>query len=991
MKILQGNLHRSKTADDLLNQIILELQADLIIVSEQYRNKEDPGWYADSGGTSAIWIPNISKTPVDTFGAGASFVWVLSTQVTYVSCYFTPSDSIQEFQDKLDELEDFLLERHGQYIVAGDFNSKAQEWGMPTTDSRGRRILEMAARLNLEVMNSGTTPTFRRPGCTGTIPDITLASMRLVQKVSEWKVREEYNGSDHQYITFKVHKEKTNPAASRQLPRWNVAKLNQRVLASVVEAGKSEILDSVDSAPAVVEKAMKLINQACDASMPKTRAQQGNRRSVYWWTEEIKVLRRECLRRRRRLTRTRRTGQTEAPLDEYKAAKKNLKAAIRRSKHQKWEELRQDANNDPWGLGYKIVMRKLGARSPSPGMDAARMADIVNQLFPTHPERPTDMYRTILEEHSLFTEEELSIAEKSLQRRKAPGPDGVPAEAIQVVARSNPDLLLKMFNSCLKEGVFPKMWKVQRLVLISKGKGDPSTPSAYRPLCMLDTAGKLLEKLLKSRLETAISNAGSLSNKQHGFRRGRSTIGAVEQVVKSVHAAQEGNHFSRKIVLLATLDVRNAFNSARWCDILEALENYFKIPEYLLRMVRSYLSERQLLYDTTDGSAKKKVTSGAAQGSILGPDLWNISYDGILRMGMPDNTHLVGYADDIAAVITARNVEEAQRKLNQVMLRTSSWLRAHGLSLATEKTEIVLLTRKRIPTITDFQVGVDVISSKPAVKYLGVHLDTKLSYWVHIKQAVEKATKVVGALSRLMANVGGPAASKRKLLMTALHAVLLYGCEVWADALKIEKYRKQMAAVQRRAALRVACSYRTVSEPAILVVAAIAPIDLMAQERKRSYEIKKYALPEQARMVAREETMAAWTERWQRETKGRWSRRLIPDLRAWVDREHGEVNYYLTQFLTGHGYFNKYLYQMGKKRRAACQYGDAENDDAEHTFFQCTRWQQERQKIEREIGETITPENIIALMLNKQNSWELCSSTIEGILRKKKEEEETEA
>ena len=67
--------------------------------------------------------------------------------------------------------------------------------------------------------------------------------------------------------------------------------------------------------------------------------------------------------------------------------------------------------------------------------------------------------------------------------------------------------------------------------------------------------------------------------------------------------------------------------------------------------------------------------------------------------------------------------------LNQFMRRVRIWMEEHGLSLATEKTEMVLLTRRRIPTITQFVVGEKAIISKPAVKYLGVHLDTKLSYW----------------------------------------------------------------------------------------------------------------------------------------------------------------------------------------------------------------------------------------------------------------------
>ncbi|TDG38669.1 hypothetical protein AWZ03_014909 [Drosophila navojoa] len=89
--------------------------------------------------------------------------------------------------------------------------------------------------------------------------------------------------------------------------------------------------------------------------------------------------------------------------------------------------------------------------------------------------------------------------------------------------------------------------------------------------------------------------------------------------------------------------------------MLTSLEHRFHIPEYLMNMIRSYLQDRILLYSTQTGTKRYRVTGGAAQGSILGPDLWNISYDDILRLEMPEDTFLIGYADDIAAVITARN------------------------------------------------------------------------------------------------------------------------------------------------------------------------------------------------------------------------------------------------------------------------------------------------------------------------------------------------
>ncbi|KAJ8971898.1 hypothetical protein NQ317_000002 [Molorchus minor] len=354
-------------------------------------------------------------------------------------------------------------------------------------------------------------------------------------------------------------------------------------------------------------------------------------------------------------------------------------------------------------------------------------------------------------------------------------------------------------------------------------------------------------------------------------------------------------------------------------------------------------------------------------------------------MEVPTNTFLVGYADDIAAVVVARDIEEAQNGLNQVMRRAGEWLEDHGLSLAREKTELLLLTKQRIPAAIPFQVEDEVMEVKAVVKYLGVRLDTKLTFWAQIQHAAEAASKVTTALSRLMANVGGPTAKKRRLLMSVTDSIILYGCEIWADALQKEKYRKVVASVQRRGALRIASAYRTVSEPAVLVIAGVMPIDLRATERKTAYSTKEEVGAKEAKARARIQAMQRWQERWREEHRGRWTARLIPNLERWMARKHGEVNYYLTQFLTGHGYFCSYLHKMGKVDDSTCIYEEFTVDDAYHTFFECTRFDAERRVLEGQIGH-LDPDTIVEAMIRSQDVWNKVEAFVRAVLLLKKPE-----
>lgn len=991
IRILQCNLKRCSAAQDLLSQLVVELEADVLIISEQYRNIDNSMWFTNTTDTAAIRVANTQKLRIEAHGAGEDYVWVRADNTTYVSVYLSPNTTALEYREKLDAVEDALRSVTGELVVAGDFNARALEWGMPQTNRRGQLLLEMAARLDLEILNRGTTPTYRRPGFGNSIPDVTIASTGLAPRVEGWRVIEDYTGSDHQHITFDIRgsREPATNSVERQ-HRWDLAKLNKPRLVEFLQNASdpsSELrrgLSGKQRTEALVESTMSLIKRACDASMP-AKKQRGSRKSVYWWTEEIAELRRTCLRLRRRAQRERNAAEVEARSNEYKTARKTLRNAIKNSKRQCWRKLCEEVDRDPWGLGYKIVTKKLKSLGPVGALPAGTIDGIVDELFPRHPQRIEEGGEGEIAEVPMFSAEELMTAVAALKSGKAPGPDGIYAEVIKIVAHTTPRLLLEMMNACLQEGVFSARWKQARLVLISKGKGDPNSPSSFRPLSLLDTCGKTLELLLRPRLLEAIRMAGDFSDRQYGFRPQRSTIGAIREVVETVRETQTASHQARPIVVLATLDVKNAFNSARWIDILEALRDTFGIPNYLLRIFRDYLKDRAINFETAEGMRTREITAGVAQGSILGPDLWNALYDGLLRADMPRDSFLVGYADDIAAVIVSRNTEMAQLKLDQVMRRVNNWMSQHGLQLALAKTEIVLLTRKRVPTIVPMVIGTERVQSKISAKYLGVILDTKLTYWPHIQSSTNRAVTKTAALSGLMANVGGPRPSQRRLLMATTHSIMLYGAEIWADAMRVKKYRKRMSAVQRRGALRIACSYRTVSEAAILVIASVPPIDLLAIERKRIYDASVEVGRERAAQEERARTLTEWQERWTSDPRGRWTHLLIRRVGPWMDRKFGEVDFYLTQFLSGHGYFRHYLWKMGKVRTPECKYCGYERDDAEHTFFVCDRWTDERQLVESQIGQ-MTPENIVALMLNNENWWNRVAAYVQGLLRTKRED-----
>lgn len=220
---------------------------------------------------------------------------------------------------------------------------------------------------------------------------------------------------------------------------------------------------------------MRLIRQACDASMPRKKPW-NDKREAYWWTPEIVDLRRESLKHRRKTQRRRNRPETAEKTAQYKEAKRALRRTIQKNKANYWQKLCDDLNRDFRRKGYELVARKLGAPIPTRAVDTETMNKIMGALFPTHPRRDDGEYApTDMVEIPLLTKAKLVSVVRSMKNRKAPGPNDIPAEMIKVVTTHYPQLLLHMYEY-LAAGIFPARWKVVRLALISKEKGNPDSP-----------------------------------------------------------------------------------------------------------------------------------------------------------------------------------------------------------------------------------------------------------------------------------------------------------------------------------------------------------------------------------------------------------------------------------------------------------------------------------------------------------------------------------
>uniref|UniRef100_A0A8C6LUY9 Reverse transcriptase domain-containing protein n=1 Tax=Nothobranchius furzeri TaxID=105023 RepID=A0A8C6LUY9_NOTFU len=395
--------------------------------------------------------------------------------------------------------------------------------------------------------------------------------------------------------------------------------------------------------------------------------------------------------------------------------------------------------------------------------------------------------------------------------------DGLDITLIKNIIESIIHPLTYICNLSFATGTFPNRMKIAKVIPLHKS-GDKHIFSNYRPISLLSQFSKILEKLYIARLDRFLINEEILNDSQYGFRTNHSTSMALMELTEEIsEALDKKNH-----LISIFIDLKKAFDTVDHTILIKKLCKY-GIKGMALKWITSYLTDRQQYVQINNTKSHiNNITCGVPQGSVLGPKLFIIYINDIVEASNILKCTL--FADDTTFYYSGDNVEQMIEVIQAEMKKIKLWFDGNKLSLNSDKSCFMIFSNTN--SNDEILLNIDEINIKRVqeVKYLGVIIDEKLSWKLHINSVKTKISKTIALLHRAKGLLDN---NSLYLLYNSLIVPYLNYCiEIWGTTYKT--YTNSIYILQKKAIRIITRSnYRDPSNPLFIKLKTLKFYDLV--------------------------------------------------------------------------------------------------------------------------------------------------------------------
>lgn len=700
------------------------------------------------GGITVLLRPWL--TPVTATIKKDHTLLIETKYITIIAAYFQPNETAL---DIIDELGQQLTQskKDSPLIVAGDLNCR-----LDTQNYKTKLVMETMREEGLILLNNTNIPTYICHNGKSTI-DIALARGPIKGEITPLWTAHQTPIRKHIPMQIEIRGDwQTTKGEAKQL-------LSRKIDTNKIEERPEQIvqINKLISESRLEEAVQTLEELLTQAARPRKE-----RKAQPWFDQECYLVRKDVLQTLHQL---KSYQENNTLLTTYSNKRRLFKKILREKKKTYWEEegkrIVEEARKDP----YIALRPKKQTQNQYISMEEwqRHFNNTLNRKEIKN--KPGNLQEAVVQapiQWTPLTMNEVQNAVGNTKNKKAAGPDNLYNEYLKDTAYLLIPTWTELYNKCIETATIPERWRESIIKVLYKGKGDPKDTNAYRGIALENNPFKLFTKILAERIRETIDDC--LPETQLGFRRGRSTLTAIELMLNNVwEALEEKDKF-----YVVFIDFTKAFDLINRKLVVEKLEETLGENNKWTQIIKAILQWNKIrISDNLSLSEPILQTNGVLQGDPLSPTLFILAAEEIMRIAQKSDIAAFAYADDIA--VGSRDIIKLQNTINDM----EEWCSKHKFEINTSKTEMMVFRQGgRAPASAEIFIKGRKITIVNEFKYLGITLQTSAKCFT--KHVTEKAAQAIRAMHEISYIRSLNLETAMALFRTKIMPVLTYGIEV---------------------------------------------------------------------------------------------------------------------------------------------------------------------------------------------------------------------